>query len=394
MRFLIIGFIAILLLQNCLHKEQTQTPYFDKGEEIFVSVWDKYRVHHHNLFSEYYPSTFAPDLTYFQEGSREAQEVSFLWPFSGLFSSTNILMEFDPDHYQPYLDSMVIAVEMYYDSLRKPPGYQAYPVHLDYSDRYYDDNGLVGIDYIDAYNLTNNKNYLHKAKEAMAFIMSGWCDDYGGGVPWLEGVRDQKPACTNGKAAVLAIKIYQATGNDLYLNYGMDFYHWMMNTLKDDSLHIIWNSLLTGDGTVQKHAYTYNTGTMIQSAVRLYKITEQPEYLNDARLLAEGSFNYYVKYKNGDNPYIRDLPWFIVVLFRGYHELYMVDNNPKYINAIIAMADRAWNENRDANGLFNKAWTGRETPENEPCWLLDEACMAELYLRIALIKGENNNNGI
>ncbi len=78
------------------------------------------------------PSTFAPDLTYFQEGSREAQEVSFLWPFSGLFSSTNILMEFDPDHYQPYLDSMVIAVEMYYDSLRKPPGYQAYPVHLDY----------------------------------------------------------------------------------------------------------------------------------------------------------------------------------------------------------------------------------------------------------------------
>ncbi len=34
-------------------------------------------------------------------------------------------------------------------------------------------------------------------------------------------------------------------------------------------------------------------------------------------------------------PYIKDLPWFVVVLFRGYQELYEVNGNSKYINAIL-----------------------------------------------------------
>jgi hypothetical protein len=40
----------------------------------------------------------------------------------------------------------------------------------------------------------------------------------------------------------------------------------MMNTLKDDSLNIVWNSLgiQAGSSHVSKEAYTYNTGTMIQ----------------------------------------------------------------------------------------------------------------------------------
>ncbi len=48
-----------------------------------------------------------------------------------------------------YVDSMVTAMEEYYDTTRVPFGYQAYPVRFEKVDRYYDDNGLVGIDYID-----------------------------------------------------------------------------------------------------------------------------------------------------------------------------------------------------------------------------------------------------
>jgi predicted alpha-1,6-mannanase (GH76 family) len=51
----------------------------------------------------------------------------------------------------------------------------------------------------------------------MSFILSGWDDEYEGGVSWLEGVRDQKPACSNGKAMVLALKLYEATGDSYYL---------------------------------------------------------------------------------------------------------------------------------------------------------------------------------
>jgi uncharacterized protein YyaL (SSP411 family) len=385
-----------LYLMWPLAQAQPKDTYLQRAKETFHLVWDKYRVPEHGLFAEYYPNSYKPDLTYFQESGHKAQEVSYLWPMSGVFSSVNILMELDPKTYKPYLDSMVVAVEEYLDTTRTPYGYQAYPSKFQTVDRYYDDNGLVGIDYIDAYMVTRDVSYLAKAKEVMTFIESGWTDDFGGGVSWLEGVRDQKPACSNGKATVLAVKIYQATSEKEYLRYAIKSYDWMMEALRDDTLDIIWNALLIPDGTtagrkdteVQKHAYTYNTGTMIQSAVRLYKITGERGYLDDARALAEGSYRYYFGHTKDNIPYVKDIPWFTLVLFRGYQELYEIDKNTKYVDAVIERADWAWVHARDEVGLPYADWTGRKDEQKKPKWLLDTSCMAELYARIALIKAQ------
>jgi uncharacterized protein YyaL (SSP411 family) len=387
--FVIFTLISVAFTLNA---KSGNTPYLDKAEFMFQKVWSLYRVPQHGLFSEYYPSSHKPDLTYFQDNTgKTAKEVSYLWPMSGIFSSTNVLMEINKKKYIPFLDSMVTAVECYYDQVRTPPGYQAYPVKFEKVDRYYDDNGLVGIDYIDAYNVTKNKAYLHKAKEILRFIQSGWSNNFGGGASWLEGIRDQKPACTNGKATVLCLKLYQATNDQVFLEQAKLFYNWMMSTLEDDSLHIIMNSLITTTGLPQKHYYTYNTGTMIQSSVRLYKITGEKKYLENAERLAEGSYNFYVKKTTDGVSYIKDLPWFVVVLFRGYQELYEVNANPKYINAIIESADYAWENARDQAGLIYNDWTGRKDEKKTPKWLLDESCMTELYARIAIIKGEIKN---
>lgn len=383
----------ILVLMGCsvlmLHAKSKKTPYLDKAEYMFQKVWSMYRVPKYGLFSEYYPNSYKPNLTYFQDNTnKKAQEVSYLWPMSGVFSSANILMEINHKRYQPFQDSMIVAVENYYDTTRTPPGYQAYPGKFEKSDRYYDDNGLVGIDYIDAYNVSKNPQYLTKAKEIFTFIKSGWSDDFGGGVSWLEGIRDQKPACSNGKATVLALKLYQSTKEEKYLNEGKLFYNWMMTHLENSMLHIIWNSLSTVNGKPEKIFYTYNTGTMIQSSVRLYSITGEKKYLNNARRLAEGSYQHFVKKSEKGFSYIDDLPWFNVVLFRGYQELYEVDHNPKYVNAIISGADWAWENARDEVGLMYKDWTGQKDEKKQPKWLLDESCMAELYARIAIIKRE------
>jgi Predicted glycosyl hydrolase len=383
----------ILALMGCsvlvLSAKNRKTPYLDKAEYMFQKVWSMYRVPKYGLFSEYYPNSYKPDLTYFQDNTnKKAQEVSYLWPMSGVFSSTNILMGIDAKKYICFQDSMIAAIKCYYDTARTPSGYQAYPVEFEKSDRYYDDNGLVGIDYIDAYDVSKNPHYLAKAKEVFTFIKSGWSDDFGGGVSWLEGIRDQKPACSNGKATVLALKLYQSTKDKQYLEKGKLFYNWMMTHLEDSTLHIIWNSLSTVNGKPDKAFYTYNTGTMIQSSVRLYRITGEKQYLNNARRLAEGSYRYFVKKSEKGFMYINDLSWFNVVLFRGYQELYDVDHNSKYVDAIISGADWAWENARDEAGLIYKDWTGKKDEKKQPKWLLDESCMVELYARIAIIKGE------
>lgn len=387
MQKIITGMILVVFACAC-QSARKPAPHWDKARVMFEKVWEKYRVTEYGLFSEYYPNSYKPDLTYFQDSTRKAQEVSFLWPMSGVFSSVNLLAEIEPETYAPYRDSMVKAVEMYYDDRRMPSGYQAYPSRFGQVDRYYDDNGLVGIDYADAYRTTGNPEYLSKAREVMTFILSGWDDRYGGAVSWLEGHKDQKPACSNGKATVLALKLYEATKEQQYLDHGLRFYNWMMEHLRDDSLNIVWNALLTDQGEIQKHAYTYNTGTMIQAAVRLYRITGDEKYIGDARAMAEGSYQYYVKTTPEGVPYINDLPWFVTVLFRGYQELYEVDGNPKYVDAIIASADYAYEHARDVSGFIFYDWTGRKEEKMKPKWLLDEACMIEVYARAAMIRGE------
>jgi hypothetical protein len=41
---------------------------------------------------------------------------------------------------------------------------------------------------------------------------------------------------------------------------------------------------------------------------------------------------------------------------------------------------------RDKSGLIVNDWTGISKEKDNPKWLLDEACMAELCARIALLK--------
>ena len=89
-----------------------------------------------------------------------------------------------------------------------PPGIRPIPSGRAKVDRYYDDNGLVGLAYVAAYGVTRNPAHLEKAKQVMTFILSGWRPDHDGAVSWLEGVENQKPGCANGKAMLLALNLY------------------------------------------------------------------------------------------------------------------------------------------------------------------------------------------
>ena len=185
---------TVFVLLSCAGESKT-TPNKDKAEEMFQRVWELYRVPKYGLFSEYYPSSHRPDLTYFNDSTRQAQEVSYLWPMSGVFSSAVLMAAIEPEKYTVYVDSMVMAMERYYDTTRVPFGYQAYPVQFGKVDRYYDDNGLVGIDYIDSYLVTKNPHYLEKAKQVLTFILSGWDENFEGAVSWLGGRSDRSETC-------------------------------------------------------------------------------------------------------------------------------------------------------------------------------------------------------
>lgn len=385
--------VFLMLLHAPFESAEAQSAlsktYLQRAEEIYSNVWHRYRVPAYTgLFKENYPSNKKDSLSYMQGGGVAEKQVSFLWPFSGVFSATNVLMKVSPSlrkKYHPYQDSLVLGIEQYADVKRQPPGYQAYPVRFEKADRYYDDNGLVGIDYMESYFNTHNPVYLKRAQQVFRFIETGWNNDQGGGVTWLEGHADQKPACSNGMATLTALKIYEGCHDAYYLKAGSRYYNWIYHTLKDTN-GIIANDIKT-NGKLNHTFWTYNTGAMIEAAVLLYRFTREKEYLVQARQLAADSYVYFSAVSHDENLAIAiDLPWFVTVLFRGYAALYGVDDNYKYISAIEKSLNYAWQNSRDNYGLITHTWLPSQEGLAKPKWLLDEACIAELYTRLSILK--------
>ncbi|MFI5157480.1 MAG: glycoside hydrolase family 76 protein [Sphingobacteriales bacterium] len=390
---LLAGCLAAVSLLTVTQKVQAQsvsTPAecLNRAQDIYAKIWQDYRVPaYKGLFSENYPADNNAKLDYLQGDKVNARVVSFLWPFSGVMSATNALMH-NPsvkNEYQGYLDSLVTGMEKYKDTSRIPTGYQAYPVMFEHSDRYYDDNGLVGTEYIEAYFNTKNPVYLNRTKTVFKFIISGWSNELGGGIYWLEGHHDQKPACSNGMALIVALKLYQATKDPYYLNWGLRFYNWMHTNLRNpDGLY--YNDIKVADGKTNPTYWTYNSGAVLEASVMLYQFTGEHKYLAEAQFMAKNIYQHFHDDKHDAHLNMRiDLPWFVAVLFRGYEALYRVDKNPTYIVAIHADLDYAWKNTRDQYGFTTHDWTTDATEIKKPKWLLDEACIAELYARLANI---------
>lgn len=388
--------IAVLTLSTAgvLHAQDTPSIYLQRAQDMYAKVWQRYRVAGETgLFTENFPSKGADTLTYMQGGGVKEKPVSFLWPFSGMYSATNVLLKIPSLHkkYLRYLDGLSTGMEAYKDTIRKPPGYQAYPAKFEKADRYYDDNGLVGIDYMEAYLNTKKPVYLARAKAVFAFTESGWSDTLGGGVTWLEGHYDQKPACSNGTNMLVALKIYEGSKDTYYLNWGKRFYHWMYSNLKDTNG--IYANDIKMNGSLNHTFYTYNSGYMLEAAVLLYRFTDDTMYLQQAQRLAHDAYVYFGGVPH-DKPFSMhiDLPWFVTVLFRGYEALYKVDGNTRYIAAIEKDLNYAWQNSRDPYGFITHSWLPKPAELSKPKWLLDEGCIAELYARLSILKSKRNND--
>ncbi len=389
-RFTVCALLMVGFFQPSIAQQKNNAAlYKQRAEEMYANIWKYYRVPGQDgLFSENFPSNKKATLNYFQGEGVKEKEVSFLWPFSGVFSATNVLMKVPgfKSKYKPYQDSLVIGIEQYRDTVRKPAGYQAYPVKFEKADRYYDDNGLVGIDYMELYFNTKNPLYLQRAKGVFEFILSGWNNDVGGGVTWLEGHNDPKPACTNGMATLTALKIYQGSKDKYYLEQGKRFYSWMYNTLRDSTTGIIVNDVKL-DGKKNRVFWTYNTGSLIEAAIILYNATGNKLYLQQAKQLAADSYMYYTTVPHDKKLTLNiDLPWFVTILFRGYEALYRVDGDYKYIAAIEHDLNYAWENTHDKNNLTTHSWLAKPDEMIKSKWLLDEACVAELYARLCILK--------
>lgn len=390
----LLGITCIASLTGCVSSAQVEpNSNLDRARQTLDSLYLNYSVDNSSLLRENYPFDEQHTVTYLasEEQANIPNQFSYLWPYSGTFSAVNALFEATHDKkYKKLLDSRVLpGLEEYFDTQRVLNAYSSYIRTAPASDRFYDDNVWLGIDFTDTYQMTQEQKYLDKAQLIWKFIESGTDSILGGGIYWCEQKKESKNTCSNAPGSVLALKLFKATNDSSYFEKGKKLYEWTQRNLQDSADYLYFDNIRL-DGKIGKAKFAYNSGQMMQSAALLYQLTKNPIYLKDAQNIAKECFNYFFTdftpttneeafrmLKKGDI-------WFTAVMLRGFIELYQIDKDKTYINAFNKSLSYAWDNARDENGLFNTDLSGKSKDQKK--WLLTQAAMVEMYSRLAMIQ--------
>ncbi|MFC3198402.1 glycoside hydrolase family 76 protein [Parapedobacter deserti] len=359
-----------------------------RAEMVLDSIYSLYSTGDASLLRENYPHDSQYRADYLADGQTAlSNRYAYLWPFSGTLSAAVALLAHTNDkQYITLIDERILpALQEYYDDSRKPAAYASYIRSAGLSDRFYDDNIWLGIDFAELFLHTGRKQYLEKAKEIWSFVISGQDSLLEGGIYWCEQKKTSKNTCSNAPAAVLAFRMFEATNDSAYFYRGKELYEWTKRHLQDPEDGLYWDNINL-QRKIDKRKYPYNSGQMLQSATMLFRLTGDSLYLSEARRIAEAGLGYFfadLTTEDGQSMRLlkRSDNWFIAVMMRGYAALYDIDGDRRYLDAFQRSLDYAWMQGRDAHGLFGKDWKTRPR-ENTRKWLLDQAAMVEMYARL------------
>ena len=191
-------------------------------------------------------------------------------------------------------------------------------------DYYYDDDAWICIQFLNAYELLQDEQFLAEAEETLEFLWTGWDDVLGGGIYWDKSYSG-KNTCANGPVAIAFLWAYQLTQKEEYLEKGRMIYDWCREKLLDGDLYI---DSLGVDGGRNNWKAAYNQGTMIYAGAQLYEITGDETYLTQARATNKATISLMFTGRGSStrmngNPIYRS--WCIGWLVRGFMKFYSVD---------------------------------------------------------------------
>jgi uncharacterized protein YyaL (SSP411 family) len=238
------------------------------------------------------------------------------------------------------------------ERFRRGRSYDPYVRGRDH-DRFYDDNAWIGLDLIQAFEISGEARYLERAKRVFSFLERGFSPH--GGIYWNEDLEENlswRNAATNGPALQLALHLFDQTGNARYLDRAMELDAFLNRELRNpDGL------LLDGvsdDGFVDRRLWTYNQGTYIGASVQLYELTGDPEYIGRAVETASAAI---ARFGAGDRLW-RQPPAFNAIFFRNLLDLDAIAPDPSYRAALDAYLARARATARTGLGLYQGGGLG------------------------------------
>jgi hypothetical protein len=151
-----------------------------------------------------------------------------LWDTNGLFEALDeIALAYPTSQNLDAVTTFANDSERYWNGELKPVGGYS-PYVGDNSPKqqtWYDDNGWIGLAFIDAYRATRNTRYLTDSERAFSFIAAGGWDTGPGGM-WWSTAHPWRSGEALAAACDLAARLYAATRNPVYLRAAEKYIGW------------------------------------------------------------------------------------------------------------------------------------------------------------------------
>jgi Glycosyl hydrolase family 76 len=298
----------------------------------------------HRLYQEKYPKLDG-DNAY-----------SYLWPMREATAATIDLsiIRSSGHRYDDDVRDRFRGLRAYWNTDRQPPGYASYvvPPLGGGGDLFYDDNAIVGLEFVRAYLRTHDAAARVRAEQIFTVLTGGWDTDTThpcpGGMYWVDATWTSiRAANVTGLATELAAHLYEITHKKTYLEWANRLYSWNRECLRSPE-GLYWNDIGL-DGTVNPTLWIYNSGAMIGAGALLYRATGDRDYLAKARADAAAALDYWTT----DNRYFDQPAIFNAIFFKNLLLLDSQAHHSRYRAAVEAYAEHVWDGNRDPElGLF------------------------------------------
>jgi hypothetical protein len=348
------------------------------GKNVYQKVNASLKVPGSNLYAE----------TASLGGTRSGGDSGFayIWPESIQFRVLTDLVRLEPATYRGTLRSFADELQTRYwrTGTGANGGYRSGVSST--SDLFYDDNGHLVVDLAEAYQLTGETPYLSRAVQAYDFVLSGEDSAGGGGIYFGVSDRTSKDTMSTLQAVRSGLMLYQLTANSRYLNDATRLYNWAVSHVQQPNGLFKERFKLTGAnaGTAEGFTLINSAGIGLEANLLFYESTGNAAYLREAQRIGRASLGAYFNSAGA----INDEGQWAFELVDALGDLYLVDHNPAWRQAVRGAMTWLHANREDPNGHYGKLWArDTYTPGTvRPTWnLIDQAAVARSYLHTAWI---------
>jgi hypothetical protein len=233
---------------------------------------------------------------------------------------------------------------------------------------WFDDNGWLGLAFVDAYRQTGDARFLRDARRALAFILSSGWDARDGGI-WWNDAHEFKSGESVVTAALLAVRLQELTGDSRYLADARRIVDWTNAHLFDASRGLYVNR--PGGGPI-----SYLQSPMLDALGRLCRF--QGLYCARLRPLADATFATY-------GGVLDHAPQYDAMYLRFLVDAREVVADPRLTRLVRANALVAMRRAAGTGGIFDRDWHGGND-EAPAGWLQTHAATLEALAWAAALR--------